>query len=159
MNTTRNPVGWFEIYEQDMNRAKAFYEATFDLKLDELPSPGMKMLAFPMQSELPGCAGALVKYEGKPSGDGGTLVYFPVRIAPSKRRRQPRVVAGFSRRSSRLVSTDTSRWSTIPRATCSVCTRCGDATDDTRAGLTAPPLQRSVGNASGVACRGRSRPE
>jgi predicted enzyme related to lactoylglutathione lyase len=59
-----------------MNRAKAFYEATFDTKLEELPSPGMKMLAFPMRPELPGCAGALVKYEGKPSGDGGTLVYF-----------------------------------------------------------------------------------
>jgi uncharacterized protein len=76
MNTTRNPVGWFEIYVQDMNRAKAFYEATFETKLDALPSSGIQMLAFPMKPELPGCAGALVKYEGKPSGDGGTLVYF-----------------------------------------------------------------------------------
>ena len=76
MNTTRNPVGWFEIYVQDMNRAKAFYEATLDAKLEELPSPGIKMLAFPMKPDLPGCAGALVKYEGKSSGDGGTLVYF-----------------------------------------------------------------------------------
>ena len=24
-----NPVGWFEIYVQDMNRAKAFYESVF----------------------------------------------------------------------------------------------------------------------------------
>ncbi|MBM4231128.1 MAG: VOC family protein, partial [Gammaproteobacteria bacterium] len=24
-----NPVGWFEIYVQDMPRAKAFYEAVF----------------------------------------------------------------------------------------------------------------------------------
>ena len=24
-----NPVGWFEIYVQDINRAKAFYEAVF----------------------------------------------------------------------------------------------------------------------------------
>ena len=61
MNTTRNPVGWFEIYVQDMNRARAFYEATFDTKLEKLPSPGMTMLAFPMKPELPGCAGALVK--------------------------------------------------------------------------------------------------
>jgi uncharacterized protein len=76
MNTTRNPVGWFEIYVQDMNRAKGFYEATFDVKLEELPNPGIKMLAFPMKPELPGCGGALVRYEGKPSGDGGTLVYF-----------------------------------------------------------------------------------
>lgn len=76
MHATRNPVGWFEIYVQDMNRAKAFYEATFNVRLEPLPSPGIQMLAFPMQPELPGCGGALVKYEGKSSGDGGTIVYF-----------------------------------------------------------------------------------
>lgn len=76
MTPSRNPVGWFEIYVQDMSRAKAFYEATFELKLEELPSPGLKMFAFPMKMELPGCGGALVHYPGKASGDGGTLVYF-----------------------------------------------------------------------------------
>lgn len=76
MNATRNPVGWFEIYIQDLNRAKAFYEATFDTKLEELPNPGVKMLAFPMKPDVPGCPGALVKYEGKLPGEGGTLVYF-----------------------------------------------------------------------------------
>jgi predicted enzyme related to lactoylglutathione lyase len=76
MTPQRNAVGWFEIYVQDLKRAQAFYEATFEVKLSELPSPGIKMLAFPMQPELPGCGGALVKYEGKSSGDGGTLVYF-----------------------------------------------------------------------------------
>jgi predicted enzyme related to lactoylglutathione lyase len=25
-----NPVGWFEIYVQDMDRAKRFYEAVFE---------------------------------------------------------------------------------------------------------------------------------
>ena len=34
------------------------------------------MLAFPMKPDVPGCSGALVKYEGKSAGDGGTLVYF-----------------------------------------------------------------------------------
>jgi predicted enzyme related to lactoylglutathione lyase len=29
-----NPVIWFEIYVQDMARAKAFYEAVFQLKLE-----------------------------------------------------------------------------------------------------------------------------
>jgi len=76
MTPQRNPIGWFEIYVQDMKRAQAFYEATFAIKLTELPNPGLKMLAFPMQPELPGCGGALVRYEGKCSGDGGTLVYF-----------------------------------------------------------------------------------
>jgi predicted enzyme related to lactoylglutathione lyase len=34
------------------------------------------MLAFPMNPELPGCPGALVKMEGKDSGGGGTIIYF-----------------------------------------------------------------------------------
>ncbi|MBL9211964.1 MAG: VOC family protein [Opitutaceae bacterium] len=76
MSSPRNPVGWFEIYVQDIHRAKAFYEATFTVTLEALPSPGITMLAFPMRPEQPGCGGALVKYEGKASGDGGTLVYF-----------------------------------------------------------------------------------
>jgi predicted enzyme related to lactoylglutathione lyase len=76
VNTHRNPVGWFEIYVQDLARAQAFYEATFEVKLQELPSPGIKMLAFPMKPESPGCGGALVKFEEKSPGDGGTLVYF-----------------------------------------------------------------------------------
>jgi predicted enzyme related to lactoylglutathione lyase len=76
MNPPRNPVGWFEIYVQDLARARAFYEATFPVKLEPLPSPGIQMLAFPFNPEHPGAGGALVKYEGKDSGDGGTLVYF-----------------------------------------------------------------------------------
>ena len=28
-----NPVGWFEIYVNDMPRAKAFYESVFEQKL------------------------------------------------------------------------------------------------------------------------------
>lgn len=31
-----NPVGWFEIYVQDMARAKQFYESVFQVKLDNL---------------------------------------------------------------------------------------------------------------------------
>lgn len=76
MIPSRNPVGWFEIYVQEMERARVFYESTFAVKLEPLPSPGLQMLAFPMRPELPGCAGALVKYDGKGSGDGGTIVYF-----------------------------------------------------------------------------------
>lgn len=30
---TTNPVGWFEIYVQDMPRAKAFYEAVLGFAL------------------------------------------------------------------------------------------------------------------------------
>jgi len=76
MSNERNPVGWFEIYVHDMSRAQAFYEATFAVKLEPLPMPDITMLAFPMQPDRPGCAGSLVKYDGKGPGDGGTLVYF-----------------------------------------------------------------------------------
>ncbi len=84
MNKERNPVGWFEIYVADMERAKAFYETMLDTKLQELPTPdpSMRMMAFPMRmadecgGELPGACGALVKMEGVTPGGGGTLVYF-----------------------------------------------------------------------------------
>jgi predicted enzyme related to lactoylglutathione lyase len=71
-----NIVGWFEIYVQDMNRARKFYETVFNQKLTELPSPAIKMWAFPMKSEAPGCSGALVHMPGVESKMGGTLVYF-----------------------------------------------------------------------------------
>jgi uncharacterized protein len=76
MKNTRNPVGWFEIYVQDLKRAQGFYEQTFQLKLQSLPSPILTMLAFPGGPEGYGCPGALVKMAGKDSGGGGTLVYF-----------------------------------------------------------------------------------
>ena len=76
MKQTRNSVGWFEIYVQDMKRAQAFYETTFEVKLSPLPSPIIQMLAFPGGMDGYGCPGSLVKMEGKESGGGGTLVYF-----------------------------------------------------------------------------------
>lgn len=76
-----NPVGWFEIYVQDMPRAKAFYEAVFQTKLEQLENPDpiefgeMEMWTFPMSMENYGASGALIKMPGCPSG-GSTLVYF-----------------------------------------------------------------------------------
>jgi predicted enzyme related to lactoylglutathione lyase len=73
----QNPVGWFEIYVQDMPRAKAFYEAVLALTLEKLEAPdSSEMWAFPMQQDGTGAAGALVKMEGMPSGGNSTLVYF-----------------------------------------------------------------------------------
>ena len=79
MNTQRNPVGWFEIYVQDMERAKNFYQDIFQIKLQPLTSPdgiAIELWAFPMEMDLPGCAGAIVRMDGKDSGVGGTIVYF-----------------------------------------------------------------------------------
>lgn len=74
----RNPVGWFEIYVQDMTRAKAFYEQVLQVPLQPLPNPGgdeMEMWSFPMSQEGSGASGALVWMPNVPSG-GSTLVYF-----------------------------------------------------------------------------------
>lgn len=76
---TSNPVGWFEIYVQDMKRAQKFYESVLNIKLDKLSPPGgseMEMQAFPMDLDRPGAAGALVKVNGSAPGAGGTMIYF-----------------------------------------------------------------------------------
>lgn len=80
-----NPVGWFEIYVQDMDRATSFYEGVLQVTFGELDVPptagggsgtDMRMRAFPMSRDDYGAAGALVHMPGGPSGVGGTLVYF-----------------------------------------------------------------------------------
>lgn len=73
-----NPVGWFEIYVQDLQRAQKFYEAVFQLELTPLksPLPQMEMLTFPMEPGRMGAAGALTKMKGVASGGNSTLVYF-----------------------------------------------------------------------------------
>ena len=76
-----NPVVWFEIYVQDMARARTFYETVLQCRLETLKSPegeahGMHMLSFPGDMTSMGASGALVKMDGAPSGGGGTVVYF-----------------------------------------------------------------------------------
>ena len=58
-----NPVGWFEIYVQDMARATKFYESVLNTKLEKLntPAPEIEMTAFPMAMERTGASGALAK--------------------------------------------------------------------------------------------------
>ncbi len=74
----RNPVGWFEIYVQDMQRAEKFYETVLGVELTKLesPTPDLEMMAFPMNMDAGGASGALARMEGCPSGGMGTLVYF-----------------------------------------------------------------------------------
>ncbi len=75
-----NPVGWFEIYVEDMDRAKAFYEKVFAIELSRLENPGlepgMELWAFPMDIEKYGASGALVKMPDFSSGANSVLVYF-----------------------------------------------------------------------------------
>jgi len=70
-----NPVGWFEIYVQDTNRARKFYESVLGCKLQKLDSH-FEIWAFPMEKDAPGSPGALVRMDGVPSGGNSTIVYF-----------------------------------------------------------------------------------
>ena len=76
-----NPISWFEIYVDDINRAIKFYESVFAVKLESLEDPTdsedeMQMMAFPADMESYGASGALVKMEGFPAGGNSTVVYF-----------------------------------------------------------------------------------
>ena len=75
-----NPVNWFEIYVDDMERAKTFYQAVCGVELMNLPSPDEgEMWVFPMEEGGAGAAGSLVKHpQGKP-GMGGTMVLYLLR--------------------------------------------------------------------------------
>lgn len=78
--TVTNPVVWFEIYVNDLYRARKFYETVFQIQLSEMPNPtpdAIQMLAFPMNMESKNMAsGALVKMEGFKAGNNSTIVYF-----------------------------------------------------------------------------------
>lgn len=81
MQPTFNPVVWFEIYVNDMARARRFYEAVLQVKMEPMQAPpgdasSAEMLSFPGEMERPGANGMLVKMPGVPTGGGGTLVYF-----------------------------------------------------------------------------------
>lgn len=73
-----NPVGWFEIYVQDMERAKTFYTTVFGKALSKLEMEGMEIWSFPMEEGY-GAPGALVHIPGVPCGNTNgisTMVYF-----------------------------------------------------------------------------------
>lgn len=74
MNT--NPVVWFEIHVQDLQRAKAFYESVFQTQLTNLGDETMEYWAFPGDMERSGSSGALVKDDAVSSGNNSVLVYF-----------------------------------------------------------------------------------
>lgn len=78
----KNPAAWFEIYVDNMARAKAFYESVFGVTLTRLENPatletpGLEIWGFPMAQETYGSSGALVKMPGFRSGGNSTIVYF-----------------------------------------------------------------------------------
>ncbi len=72
----QNPIGWFEIYVQDMARAKHFYQTVFCVTLTQLENPAIEIWAFPMEQASYGASGALVKMPGFNPSANSVLVYF-----------------------------------------------------------------------------------
>jgi predicted enzyme related to lactoylglutathione lyase len=74
----QNMVGWFEIPVTDMDRAKKFYDAVFEIKVEIHPMNELVMGWFPFAENKPGAPGSLVKHPDwyKPSDSHGPLVYF-----------------------------------------------------------------------------------
>ncbi len=75
----KNPVGWFDIFVDDIARAKAFYESVFDIQLGDLSDPSdptVVMKSFPSDMEAYGATGALVKMEGVAAGQNSVVIYF-----------------------------------------------------------------------------------
>lgn len=71
-----NPVAWFEIYVDDMDRARKFYESVFQTKLTKMSNGDLEMWAFPMEQNTWGAAGTLVKLPGPAPKGNSVLVYF-----------------------------------------------------------------------------------
>ena len=79
-NRTWNPVGWFEIYVTDMDRAKAFYGDVVQRDFTPAPMSGgdMEMWFFAAERGAEGAAGGLIRHPMRSPNAEGTLVYFSV---------------------------------------------------------------------------------
>lgn len=74
----KNPINWFEIYVDDIERAKKFYETVLGVELSKLDTGEMalEMWTFPGEQEGTGANGSLVHMDGFKAGGNSTLVYF-----------------------------------------------------------------------------------
>lgn len=71
-----NMVPWFEIPVRDMDRAKGFYEKTFNIQIQVMDFGGLIMGWFPNAGEAKGATGSLIKQESYIPSHEGTLIYF-----------------------------------------------------------------------------------
>jgi len=71
-----NAIGWFEIYVENMPRARAFYETVFAVELERLGDGHPELWKFPQSMTDYGASGALARMEGFGSGGNSVLVYF-----------------------------------------------------------------------------------
>lgn len=75
-----NMISWFELYVDDMERAKAFYSSVLQNEFEPLVSAdegGVEMWSFGEgQMDRYGCSGALAKMNGMKPGGNSIVIYF-----------------------------------------------------------------------------------
>lgn len=84
-----NIVTWFEIYVEDMDRAKKFYGSVLDEEMTDMPLPegseeGMKMVSFPWVENAPNEIKKNRNQMGHPfCADGSGLDVFGTAVWPA----------------------------------------------------------------------------
>ena len=74
----KNPVNWFELPAENIERAIKFYREVFGYDMSAQDFGGLTMAFFPMDPKLPGAGGALVQHEMYKPSHKGTMIYFSV---------------------------------------------------------------------------------
>ena len=73
-----NPVIWFEIPTEDLERATDFYQTVFAVDLQITDVGPSRMALFPSEDGTAGAAGALAQRTGFEPSTDGALVFFSV---------------------------------------------------------------------------------
>ena len=76
---SKNPVNWFEIYVDDIERAKKFYAEVLQISFQDAETPHGKMAFFPFSEDCnaPNACGALYQMTHfVRAGGNSVLVYF-----------------------------------------------------------------------------------
>lgn len=76
MSAETNAINWFEIPALDISRAKKFYEAIFEIQMEEMSMPDMKYAMFPFDPMKGKIAGGLAQSPMHKPGNTGAVVYL-----------------------------------------------------------------------------------
>jgi uncharacterized protein len=76
--TYKNAISWFEIPAADLDRAQKFYETIFDMRMNSMDMPQLRMRMFPVEDPSTAIGGALCSAPGfyKSSPTDGPLIYL-----------------------------------------------------------------------------------
>lgn len=76
MSGSTNSLNWFEIPATDISRAKKFYEAIFEIKMEDMEMPGMKYAMFPFDPSKAKVAGGLAQSPMHTPSLIGPIIYL-----------------------------------------------------------------------------------